>query len=126
MDIETKSRYSSWEDVLDGQQSAFSGYVNSEEKLEEVIDAYEYATSSRFCVLKSSKSFGRRADLTVTRRFRFCDPLQTSEPHINFDSIPFLILGKKIMECHQGPYRDLEHTKKKGRNCTEVCVASVC
>ena len=55
------SRYSSWEDVLDGQQSAFSGYVNSEEKLEEVIDAYEYATSSRFCVLKSSKSFGRRA-----------------------------------------------------------------
>ena len=66
------------------------------------------------------------SDLTVTRRFRFCDPLQTSEPHINFDGIPFLILGKKIMECHQGPYRDLEHTKKKTQNYTEVCVASVC
>ena len=54
------SRYTSWEDVLDGQQSAFSGYVNSEAKLEEVIDTYEYATSSKFCVLKKSNSFGRR------------------------------------------------------------------
>ena len=54
------SRYSYWEDVLDGQQSAFSGYVKSEAKLEEVIDAYEYATSSRFCVLKSLNSFGRK------------------------------------------------------------------
>ena len=55
------------------------------------------------------------SDLTVTRRFMFCDPLQTSELHIKFDGIPFLILGKKIMECHHGPYRDLEPPKRKCR-----------
>ena len=68
------------------------------------------------------------SDLTVTRRFRFCDPLQTSEPHINYDGFPFLILWKKIMECHQGPYKDLAHgthQKEKAelyRNMSGICV----
>ena len=60
----------------------------------------------------------------MTRRFVCCDPLQTSEAHINFDVIPFLILGKKITECHQGPYKDPEHTRK-GR-IVQNCVWHMC
>ncbi|XP_078321459.1 uncharacterized protein LOC111106632 [Crassostrea virginica] len=114
--LNSNLRYSSWEDVLDGQQSAFSGYVNSEEKLEEVIDAYEYATLSRFCVLKSSKSFGRRADLTVTRRFRFCDPLQTLSLHINFDGIPyFSYWGRRSWSAIKDHIETWNTPKRKGR-----------
>lgn len=44
---------------------------------------------------------------------RFLDSQPNAEPHIDYDGIPFIIMGKKVLECHQGCDRDNKNNRKK-------------
>lgn len=44
---------------------------------------------------------------------RFLDSQPNAEPHIDYDGIPFIIMGKKVFECHQGCDRDNKNNRKK-------------
>ncbi|XP_062611070.1 uncharacterized protein LOC134272910 [Saccostrea cucullata] len=126
MEVET-DRYFSWEDLFDGKTSSLSGFVTSYTKLEKLIETYECATSSRYRTLKSSKHFGKKIDVSVLKKcqFRLLDSQKNSEPYLDYDGIPFLILGKKSLECHQGPDRDgktNERKQKKSIEKTKVCL----
>lgn len=120
MDTEVESdRYLSWEDFLEGKTSHLSGYVSSLVQLEKLILEYEFTTSSRFRSLKSTKDFGQNIDLSSikTLNVRFSDTQSNCDPAIPYDGAPFLILGKKILECHQGPNRDRKTNEKKFQQC---------
>lgn len=109
----------SWENLLDRKISHLSGYVSSHIQLEKLILEYEYRTSSRFRTLKCTKDFGKNIDLSSikTLSLRFSDTQANCNPLIPYDGIPFLILGKKVLECHQGPHRDQKTNKKKLQRC---------
>ena len=56
------------------------------------------------------------SDLTVTRRFRFCDPLQTLSLHINFDGIPyFSYWGRRSWSAIKDHIETWNTPKRKGR-----------
>ncbi|XP_061179642.1 uncharacterized protein LOC133188285 [Saccostrea echinata] len=97
-----------WKDLFDVRSTSLSGYVTSSTKLDKLLQEYDYATSSRFRCLKSSKQFGKDVDVGEIDKshIRFVDTQENAEPHIEYDAILFIIMGKKILECHQGYDRD--------------------
>lgn len=62
-----------------------------------------------------------------TLNVRFSDTQSNCDPAIPYDGAPFLILGKKILECHQGPNRDRKTNEKKFQQCKKnVCIECYC
>ena len=51
----------------------------------------------------------------LVEKVRFRDPEPESVPIIPCDGIPFVMVGRKLLECHQGIDRD-GHRKEKRRN----------
>ncbi|XP_062568529.1 uncharacterized protein LOC134230705 isoform X1 [Saccostrea cucullata] len=112
MDEETGD---TWKDLLDGELTSHSGFVTSSTKLDKLLQEYDYATSSRFRCIKSSKEFGKDVDVgrIDNAHIRFVDTQGNAEPQIEYDAIPFIIMGKRVLECHQGYDRDKRNNKKK-------------
>ncbi|KAK6195731.1 hypothetical protein SNE40_001095 [Patella caerulea] len=84
-------------------------------QVEDLIKQHELETSSKYICKKKDKDFGKEImemDLQA-RAVRFCDTQENACPPIPFDGIPFIIIGKKILECHQGIDRDLKYKEKK-------------
>ncbi|XP_056009107.1 uncharacterized protein LOC130051290 [Ostrea edulis] len=104
-----------WKDLFDARSTSLCGYVTSSTKLDRLLQEYEYATSSRFRCLRSSKQFGKDLDEGKVDKslIRFVDTQENAKPHIEYDGIPLIIMGKKVMECHQGHDRDRNSNKKK-------------
>jgi hypothetical protein len=74
---------------------------------------YIYICDIRRCI--ESVLFGF-IDLSVlVKKVRFRDPQPDSVPIIPCDGIPFVVVGRKLLECHQGIDRD-GHRKEKRRN----------
>ncbi|XP_050408943.1 uncharacterized protein LOC126823910 [Patella vulgata] len=84
-------------------------------QIEELIKKHELETLSKYVCKKKDKDFGKEIlemDLQ-TRAVRFCDTQENACPAIPFDGIPFIIIGRKILECHQGVDRDLKLKEKR-------------
>ncbi|XP_062598703.1 uncharacterized protein LOC134260135 [Saccostrea cucullata] len=106
-----------WEYLFDEKFSSHCGYVTSSLKLNELLEEYEYATSSRFRCLKSEKQFGKIFEISKVSdpQVRLWDTQGNADPYIRYDGIPFIIMGKKVLECHQGFDRDTKTNQRKKR-----------
>lgn len=57
----------------------------------------------------------------------FSDTQANWDPLITYDGTPFLILGKTVLECHQGPDKDQKTNKKNLQQCWKnVCIEYYC
>lgn len=72
--------------------------------------------------MKSSFCFSFIVDVGKIDNFhiRFLDTQENAQPHIPYDAIPFVIMGKKVLECHQGCDRDTKNNKKKQQNARDT------
>ncbi|KAK6180870.1 hypothetical protein SNE40_008845 [Patella caerulea] len=86
--------------------------VNSLELLDLAIQRYEAETLSRFVCIKKEKLFGKENEIDISSlksvNIRFQDTQTNTCPFIKYDGVPFVIIGKKILECHQGKDRDIK------------------
>ncbi|CAC5360204.1 unnamed protein product [Mytilus coruscus] len=82
--------------------------------VEKLINLHELETSTTYRILKSDKNFGKEnIDLSEnTFTIRYDDTQKDAVPPIPYDGVPFIIRGKKTLECHQGKDRS---KKKKER-----------
>lgn len=55
-------------------------------------------------------------------QIRLTDTQTNAEPYIENDGVPFIIMGKKMMECHQGFDR---YRKGNGKKMSKLPVVSI-
>ncbi|XP_078312412.1 calcium-responsive transcription factor-like isoform X2 [Crassostrea virginica] len=104
-----------WDYLFDVKYTSYAGYVTSSLKLAELLEKYEYSTSTRFRCLKSGKHFGKKFEKSgaCDPKVRIWDTQNNADPYIRYDGTPFIIMGKKVLECHQGFDRDSKTNQKK-------------
>ena len=49
----------------------------------------------------------------------------TANPMVPFDGVPFLICGRKVLECQYGPKRDARRRKPEEKACEDYCKVRV-
>ena len=54
--------------------------------------------------------YGLDASVLLSSEVRFNDTQTNARPYIPYDGIPFVIIGKKVLDCHHGRDR---HVKEK-------------
>uniref|UniRef100_UPI00358F755C uncharacterized protein isoform X2 n=1 Tax=Myxine glutinosa TaxID=7769 RepID=UPI00358F755C len=97
---------SCWASRFEVKYGDFSGYVLNVQDAVELIRQYELETSSAFIITNQTKGFGYSG--LVARPHRVCwrDTRSTLGASLAFDGIPYIVLGKRRMECQNGPDRN--------------------
>ncbi|CAG2199233.1 unnamed protein product [Mytilus edulis] len=110
--------------------------VKSVSDVQQTIQDYEVENHAKFRVVKKDINYGNDGkDLSLlVKKIRFRDPQPDSVPIIPCDGIPFEVVGRKLLECHQGIDRD-GHRKEKRKiekqqsviiNIKDICKQNVC
>lgn len=74
-----------WKNLFEVRSRSLSGYVTTLTKLEEILQEYDFATSSKFRCLKSSKLFGKDVGMIIC--FVFILNQMQLEKYLRIDSI---------------------------------------
>uniref|UniRef100_A0A8C4NAP9 Uncharacterized protein n=1 Tax=Eptatretus burgeri TaxID=7764 RepID=A0A8C4NAP9_EPTBU len=95
-----------WTVRFEEKSGDFCGFVLNVQDAVELIRQYELETSSVFIITNQTKNFGH-SDLAA-RPHRVCwrDTRSTLGASLTFDGIPYIVLGKRRMECQNGPDRN--------------------
>ena len=62
-------------------------------------------------------------------KVRIWDTQNNADPYIRYDGTPFIIMGKRVLECHQGFDRDSKTNQKKQTKSPAVsiiCCLNLC
>ncbi|KAK6179178.1 hypothetical protein SNE40_011597 [Patella caerulea] len=97
--------------------------AKSLDEVDHIIKHYEVNTSSKFITKKKEKCFGNEniVDDMEKQMIRFEDTQPNAVPKIIYDGIPFVIAGKKIMECHLGIDRDKRKKEYRRQKIEDLC-----
>ncbi|XP_044138750.1 uncharacterized protein LOC122929296 isoform X2 [Bufo gargarizans] len=86
--------------------------------LEKDISSFEESTKSNFIILQKSKNFGNEDfKASGNERILWKSPNVKGSILISFTGVPYLIVGRKSLQCHLG--RDLNRHKSK-KNSGEI------
>ncbi|XP_041373786.1 uncharacterized protein LOC121386838 [Gigantopelta aegis] len=100
-----------WENLFLHKLDKFNGYVSTLEEALDVIKHFEITTTSKFALCKQSEKFGCTEDLTAkNHRVVWSDTQDVAGTRLVFDGCPYMVLGKRRLECQNGPNR---HKKRK-------------
>ncbi len=116
-----------WTSYFTKYVDSFSGYVKDEVTAFELIKAYEIATTSRFTVFKQTAGFSDMPSVKENRdkhRVRWQDPEETTGYKLDFDGIPFEIAGIKILDCQNGPDKNIAKKKREALKKNEKAVSN--
>ncbi|XP_050401545.1 uncharacterized protein LOC126818272 [Patella vulgata] len=96
--------------------------AHSLDEVDCIIKHYEVNTSSKFITKKKEKCFGNEniVDDMEKQMIRFEDTQPNAVPKIIYDRIPFVIAGKKIMECHLGIDRDKKKKEERRKKIEDL------
>ena len=100
-----------WPTLLQGfsrNQYVMCGYVTTEASLQQVLEVFKRTNTTTFCTRNSTTMLWTPAEKYSLRSIIFS---KSSGPHVQYDGVPFILGGRKILECQFGPGR--EHKKKK-------------
>ncbi|XP_021348263.1 uncharacterized protein LOC110447122 [Mizuhopecten yessoensis] len=88
---------------------------NSLIQLNNAIREFELNNNFKFVVLKKEKGFGDDENTSINSksRIRYEDSQSDILPHIEYNGVPFIIVGRKVLACHQG--KDQEKGRKEKR-----------
>ncbi|XP_033730121.1 uncharacterized protein LOC117320719 [Pecten maximus] len=96
-----------WQTYFEGFSDAYHGYVYEIDDTIDVIREFSYATSSSYAVTRCTKNFGSfnpGGDHKEDHFIRFTDDNKLIHAkRLSPDGIPFMNVGLKLFECHQGP-----------------------
>ncbi|XP_076039048.1 uncharacterized protein LOC143024149 [Oratosquilla oratoria] len=81
--------------------------------LSQRINDYEISTQSKFVSYIEEKSFGSD-EWKPKHEDRIYYSRQNQGIPIEFNGLPFIFVGRKVLSCHKGP--DLKTTQKKKRS----------
>ncbi len=116
-----------WTSYFTKHVDSFSGYVKDEVTAFELIKAYEIATTSRFTVFKQTAGFSDMSSVKENRVkhcVRWQDPEETTGYKLDFDRIPFEIAGIKILDCQNGPDKNIAKKKREALKKNEKAVSN--
>nr|XP_022321445.1 uncharacterized protein LOC111123426 [Crassostrea virginica] len=95
-----------WESYFQWQKSAYYGRVRECDDVNDLIREFSYSTSTSYVVVRSTKNFGNfeLGQSNEDHLVRFEDDGRVQHgSKIESNGIPFMVIGNKLMECHQGP-----------------------
>lgn len=117
--LEIRMEDFAWESYFSWQSSPFYGRVLDVEDANDLIREFSYSTSTSFVVTRSSRNFGNFSfgECNSEHLLRFSDDGRVQRgSQITCDGVPFMVVGSKLMECHQGP----NHRKSTELNKTKA------
>ncbi|XP_056135636.1 uncharacterized protein LOC130112333 [Lampris incognitus] len=90
-----------------GYSQRFNSYCSFESNLRQ----HEVDTTSKFIVQRKDKDFG--VYHTITEPWPACYHVHWESKHIPFDGTPYIVVGRKGYDCHQGPDRHERHKSRQ-------------
>ncbi|KAJ7384053.1 hypothetical protein OS493_024067 [Desmophyllum pertusum] len=84
----------------------YSGFVSTATTAATLIREYEVATTSAFVITKQTKGFGDGCLKRKNHRIFWKDTQDVSGVMLEYDGVPYIILGTKVLECRHGPDRN--------------------
>ncbi|XP_027238369.2 uncharacterized protein [Penaeus vannamei] len=104
-------------DYFDYMLKPNCGYVLSVDRANEVVNLFQQRTSSRFTCYKVQRSFGRD-EWSVDNRKILWQQEETRENTLpEFDGVPYILNGTKVLECQYGvnrsAYQKKNHLERK-------------
>jgi len=105
------------------------GFVEGWKELIILLELHKRTTTSTFGTRDSrgpfhQSDFGFDGTRTVTLGKVKSPRLlwqSTANPMVPFDGVPFLICGRKVLECQYGPKRDARRRKPEEKTCEDYC-----
>lgn len=95
------------------------GYVLTLEKANETVRLFQQRTSSRFVCYKVQRSFGREDWCVLNRKILWQHEELRENTLPEFDGVPYITNGTKVLECQYGVYRSTyqkKHNHEKRKN----------
>nr|XP_045597436.1 uncharacterized protein LOC123757639 isoform X2 [Procambarus clarkii] len=89
------------------------GYVHTLEKANETVRLFQQRTSSRFICYKVQRSFGREGWCAVNRKILWQHEELRENTLPEFDGVPYILNGTKVMECQYGVNRSAYQKKHR-------------
>nr|XP_039273182.1 uncharacterized protein LOC120347326 isoform X2 [Styela clava] len=83
-------------------------YVSNLETADDIVRQYEEHTTSKFVISKQNKNFGKEVGpIHLNSRILWEDIANAKAAgyRLQFDGIPFMVVGHKILDCHHGSDR---------------------
>lgn len=97
----------SWQRLWTMSFDPYNGYVQNLEDAMALLREYEIETTSRFTQTAQTAKFGSTDDLKKKRhRLYWSESQDISCARMEFDGCSYMVLGKKRMECQNGPDRN--------------------
>ncbi|XP_037791035.1 uncharacterized protein LOC119586387 isoform X2 [Penaeus monodon] len=96
-----------WVNNFSVYSSCYEGYVTSLKLLHHLLQEFEICTHAYFIVQRTKRNFGKEPELQkIGGNIHWQDTQDNAHPHLLCDGIPFIIMGTRTLDCHQGPDRD--------------------
>ncbi|XP_063615030.1 calcium-responsive transcription factor-like [Penaeus indicus] len=96
-----------WVNNFSVYSSCYEGYVTSLKLLHHLLQEFEICTHAYFIVQRTKRNFGKEPELQrIGGSIHWQDTQDNARPHLLCDGIPFIIMGTRTLDCHQGPDRD--------------------
>ncbi|XP_042889353.1 calcium-responsive transcription factor-like isoform X2 [Penaeus japonicus] len=97
----------SWVCNFSVYSSCYEGYVTSLKLLHDLLQEFEICTHSYFIVQRTKRNFGKEPELKkLSGSIHWQDTQDNARPRLPCEGVPFLIMGTRTLDCHQGPDRD--------------------
>ncbi|XP_071530041.1 uncharacterized protein [Panulirus ornatus] len=87
------------------------GYVHTLEKANETVKLFQQRTSSRFICYKVQRSFGRDGWCAENRKILWQQEELRENTLPEFDGVPYILNGTKVLECQYGVNRSAYQKK---------------
>lgn len=96
-----------WGNTFSVYSSCYEGYVTSLKLLHHLLQEFEICTHTYFIVQRTKRNFGKEPELQrIGGSIHWQDTQDNARPHLLCDGVPFIIMGTRTLDCHQGPDRD--------------------